>query len=102
MASSNTLVHQNTNPAPYQEYREKWVQLPTDEEGWVRRAQEVATVLAPDAVARDKENRSPKAEITLLKHAGLLKLLGPRKYGGGEQPWSVGYKAIREVAKADG
>lgn len=37
-----------------------------------------------------------------MKHAGLLKLLGPKKYGGGEQPWSVGYKAIRKVAETDG
>ncbi|KAL4969864.1 acyl-CoA dehydrogenase/oxidase [Aspergillus stella-maris] len=25
-----------------------------------------------------------------------------RRHGGGEQPWSVGYQAVREVAKADG
>jgi alkylation response protein AidB-like acyl-CoA dehydrogenase len=53
-------------------------------------------------VQRDKENKSPKAEIALLKHSGLLKALGPKKYGGGEQPWAVGYKLIREVAKVDG
>ncbi|ORY11940.1 acyl-CoA dehydrogenase/oxidase [Clohesyomyces aquaticus] len=90
------------DPAVYEEYRGKWASLPEDAAGWLRRAQEVADVLAVDAVLRDKENKSPRAEVELLKHSGLLKLLGPKKYGGGEQPWSVGYKAIRKVAEADG
>ena len=86
----------------YSEFETKWPQIPQDEAGWLQRAQEVADVLATDAVVRDRENKSPRAEIALLKYAGLLKLLGPKKYGGGEQPWSVGYKAIRKVAEADG
>jgi alkylation response protein AidB-like acyl-CoA dehydrogenase len=76
--------------------------LPQDEAGWLQRAQDVADVLVVDAGVRERENKSPRAEIALLKHAGLLKLLGPKKYGGGEQPWSVGYRAIRKVAEADG
>lgn len=93
-----------TDPAVYKEYESKWARasLPENEEQWLKRAQEVAEVLAIDAVQRDKDNKSPRAEVALLKHSGLLKILGPKKYGGGEQPWSVGYKAIREVAKADG
>ncbi|KAL2118761.1 hypothetical protein VTJ04DRAFT_5720 [Mycothermus thermophilus] len=91
-----------TDPAVYAEYESKWATLPTDAEGWLQRAREVAAVLAPDAAARERANKSPVAEVALLKHSGLLKLLGPKKYGGGEQPWSVGYKAIREVAKGDG
>ncbi|OGE54632.1 hypothetical protein PENARI_c005G02758 [Penicillium arizonense] len=91
-----------TNPAVYAQYQTKWSELPSTEDAWVARAQEVAKVLAQDAAQRDQENRSPRAEVALLKYSGLLKLLGPKKYGGGEQPWSVGYKAIREVAKADG
>lgn len=91
-----------TDPAVYSQYETKWSTLPDSESGWVDRAREVAEVLAQDAAQRDQENKSPRAEIALLKHSGLLKLLGPKKYGGGEQPWSVGYKAIREVAKADG
>jgi alkylation response protein AidB-like acyl-CoA dehydrogenase len=90
------------NPAVYSEYAAKWRELPGDETAWLRRAQDVADVLAVDAVVRDQENKSPRAEISLLKHAGLLKILGPKKYGGGEQPWSVGYKVIRKVAEADG
>jgi hypothetical protein len=92
----------STDPAVYEEYATKWSALPEDEAGWVQRAKDVAVVLDQDAAIRERENKSPIAEIQLLKYAGLLKILGPKKYGGGEQPWSVGYKAIREVAKADG
>jgi alkylation response protein AidB-like acyl-CoA dehydrogenase len=88
--------------AVYAEYESKWATYPTDAEGWLQRARDVAAVLAVDAAAREKANKSPRAEVALLKHSGLLRLLGPKKYGGGEQPWSVGYKAIREVAKGDG
>jgi alkylation response protein AidB-like acyl-CoA dehydrogenase len=91
-----------TDPAIYKDYEAKWSQLPSDETGWVARAQDVAAVLAADHGVREKANKTPTAEIALLKHSGLLKILGPGKYGGGEQPWSVGYKAIREVAKGDG
>lgn len=91
-----------TDPAVYEDYKSNWIETPQDEKGWLTRAREVAEVLAQDAVKRDQENKSPVAEIALLKHSGLLKILGPKKYGGGEQPWNVGYKVIREVAKADG
>ncbi|KAK4141007.1 acyl-CoA dehydrogenase/oxidase [Dichotomopilus funicola] len=91
-----------SDPAVYQEYEAKWSTYPTDADGWLQRARDVATVLSADAAVREKANKSPKAEVALLKHSGLLRLLGPKKYGGGEQPWSVGYKAIREVAKGDG
>lgn len=89
-------------PAVYSEYEKKWSKIPNEDTAWLERAQEVADVLAIDATVRDQENISPRAEIALLKHAGLLKILGPKKYGGGEQPWSVGYKAIRKIAEADG
>jgi len=90
------------DPAVYAAYEKKWGDLPQDENAWLQRAQDVADILALDAAIRDQENKSPRAEIALLKHAGLLKILGPQKYGGGQQPWSVGYKAIRKVAEADG
>ena len=79
-------VHPSTDPAVYQEYESKWAILPTDEESWLKRAHEVSDILAEDAAAREKANKSPKAEIALLKHSGLTKILGPKKYGGGEQP----------------
>jgi alkylation response protein AidB-like acyl-CoA dehydrogenase len=78
------------DPAVYTEYAKKWSSIPEDEAGWLQRAQDVADVLAIDAALRDQQNKSPRAEVALLKHSGLLKILGPRKYGGGGQPWSVG------------
>lgn len=99
---SNSQSIPQTDPAVYDDYKSKWSTQPTDELSWVQRAQEVAAVLALDAAVRDRENKSPRAEVALLKHSGLLKVLGPTKYGGGGQPWSVGYQVIREVAKGDG
>jgi len=100
--SGNAQAVDFRDPAVYAEYESKWSSIPEDEAGWLQRAQDVADVLSVDAVVRDQENKSPRAEVTLLKHSGLLKLLGPKHYGGGGQPWSVGYKAIRKVAEADG
>ncbi|CAM1501210.1 Fc.00g103720.m01.CDS01 [Cosmosporella sp. VM-42] len=100
--ASNNLGKPSTDPAVYQEYEAKWSELPKDEGGWLQRARDVAEVLGQDAGVRERENKAPKAEIALLKHSGLLKVIGPGKYGGGDQPWSVGYKVIREVAKTDG
>lgn len=92
----------STDPAVYQEYESKWSELPQDETSWLQRAREVAEVLVKDAGARERENKAPIAEVTLLKYSGLTKVLGPKKYGGGDQSWSTGYKVIREVAKGDG
>jgi alkylation response protein AidB-like acyl-CoA dehydrogenase len=97
-----TPIFESSDPAIYNEYEAQWSTLPTDAEGWIKRAQDVADVLAKDAPARERANKSPKAEVALLKHSGLLKILGPAKYGGGEQPWSVGFRAVREVTKKDG
>lgn len=101
MASNGRSVPQ-TDPKVYDTYVSQWAELPADEAGWLQRAQEVSNVLAEDAGLRERENKSPRAEVALLKHSGLLKVLGLKKYGGGEQPWSVGYKVIRKVAEGDG
>ena len=74
----------STDPAIYAAYQTKWSTLPDAAESWIARARDVAQVLTQDAAQRDKENKSPWAEIALLKHSGLLKVLGPKKYGGGE------------------
>lgn len=100
MAANGT--HPSTDPEVYADFASKWSTQPDDEEGWLQRAKDVAAVLLKDAGIRERENKSPRAEVALLKHSGLTKILGPKKYGGGQQPWSLGYKAIREVAKADG
>jgi alkylation response protein AidB-like acyl-CoA dehydrogenase len=75
---------------------------PTNAAGWVERASEVAAVLAVDAVRRDREAKTPYAEVQLLKDAGLVTLLAPAEHGGGGQPWTIAYRVIREVSKADG
>lgn len=93
-----------TDPAVYQIHHQKFKDagLPSKPDEWIQRAARVSEILAEDAYIREQEKKSPFAEISLLKSAGLTKLLGPRKYGGGEQGWDVAYKVIREVAKGDG
>lgn len=93
-----------SDPQVYDLYHQKFKSdgLPTSSGGWLQRAREVSDILAADAAARDIENKSPRAEISLLKSSGLLKILGPVTYGGGGQSWEIGYKVIREVAKGDG
>lgn len=94
----------STNPAIYDEYHKAFseVPLPSKPDAWIQRAAQVSAILAKDAAVREKENKSPFAEVSLLKSAGLTKVLGPQKYGGGGQTWDVAYKVIREIAKADG
>jgi hypothetical protein len=100
--TKDNVAVQTTDPAVYDEYKTKFAELPAGGSAWVARAAEVSAILSEDAAQRDRENKSPRAEIALLKHAGLLKVLGPRQYGGGGQGWDIGYKTIREVAKGDG
>ena len=93
-----------TDPSSYSTSLTKFTRdrFPSNQEAWIKRAREVAEILALDAPKRDIENKSPVAEIALLKASGLLKLLGPKKYGGGGESWETGYKVIREVARGDG
>lgn len=93
-----------TDPSIYNTHHQNFKNAgqPTTQQGWIQRAKEVSDILAQDAASRDIENKSPRAEVALLKSAGLLRLLGPAKYGGGEQSWETGYKVIREVARGDG
>lgn len=94
----------STDPAVYNEHHQNFNEapLPSTPEAWIQRAAQVAAVLSKDAVSREKENQTPFAEVSLLKSAGLTKLLGPIKYGGGGQSWDVAYRVIREIAKGDG
>lgn len=75
---------------------------PDTSEGWLARAQEVADLLAIDAVERDREGRPPHAEVALLKASGLVTLLGPREHGGAGETWATAYRVIRTVARGDG
>ena len=102
--SSHGTSHPATDPDVYNLHHQTFNSkpLPSKPAEWIKRAADVAEILAQDATARDQANASPVAEISLLKSSGLTRVLGPAKYGGGEQGWDVAYKVIREVAKADG
>ncbi|KAK4693114.1 hypothetical protein P7C71_g4222, partial [Lecanoromycetidae sp. Uapishka_2] len=106
MATNGHTAHSkpSTDTAVYDEHHKSFTDspLPTKPKAWIERAAQVASILAEDAAVREKENKSPFAEVSLLKSSGLTKVLGPGKYGGGGQGWDVAYKVIREVAKADG
>ena len=75
---------------------------PTNAEGWLQRAAEVAGILAVDAVERDRAQHVPTAEVQLLKDSGLVTLLGPVEHGGAGLTWETAYQVIREVASGDG
>ena len=101
---NNATVSPSTDPSVYEEHHKAFAAqpLPSKPDAWVQRAAQVADILSKDAAVREKENKSPFAEVSLLKSSGLTKALGPQKYGGGGQGWDVAYQIIREVAKADG
>ncbi|KAJ8613478.1 hypothetical protein MRB53_036963 [Persea americana] len=120
----------STDPNVYAKHHSRFTAegLPTSTAAWLDRARDVAAILAVDGAKRDAEAKIPAAEVSLLKSAGLLKVLGesilamspqpssfqalrpqsmltspvPTQYGGGGQPWSTGYKLIRIVASGDG
>ncbi|KAI9659545.1 MAG: hypothetical protein M1821_001804 [Bathelium mastoideum] len=93
-----------TDPAVYDVQHKAFADspLPQNEREWIARASQVAHVLSEDVTIRDREQKIPEAEVSLLKSSGLTKVMGPTKYGGGGQSWDVAYKVIREVAKGDG
>lgn len=101
---SNINTHPASDPAIYDVHHQKFISdgLPNTLEAWLDRARQVSEILGQDAASRDIENKSPRAEIALLKSTGLLKVLGPKEFGGGGQSWEVAYRLIREVAKGDG
>lgn len=83
---------------------DRWADAPRPESAvaWLERAQEVADILAADALDRDRANAAPHAEVQLLKNAGLVTLLGPRAHGGAELPWESVLKVVRIISRADG
>lgn len=99
------------NPAPpasdpkvYQQHHDAFAAegLPKTPEAWLERAKKVSDILAVDAAVRNKEQKTPRAEVALLKSSGLTKILGDPKYGGGGQNWDTALKAVRQVAIGDG
>lgn len=69
---------------------------------WLRVAREAADDLATDAVAREQAGKPPFDEVSRLREAGLLTLLVPAEFGGGDADWRTAYAVVREIAAADG
>ncbi|WP_455904758.1 acyl-CoA dehydrogenase family protein [Microbacterium sp.] len=83
---------------------DRWLSAPRPQTSreWIERAEEVADILAVDAVERDRANATPRAEVQLLKNSGLVTLLGPRAHGGAGESCETAYRVIRAVARGDG
>ncbi|MGO2080201.1 acyl-CoA dehydrogenase family protein [Glutamicibacter arilaitensis] len=71
-------------------------------EHWRAVARRVADALAADALARDRANAQPFAEVRLLREAGLLELLVPAEFGGAGGHFETAFEVIRILAAADG
>jgi alkylation response protein AidB-like acyl-CoA dehydrogenase len=91
------MTLQSSQPKQHQ-----WGPDPRTPAEWIERARAVATQLAVDAVARDRANRTPYAEVALLKESGLVTLLGPVQHGGGGQSWTTALRVVRTVSAGDG
>ena len=65
----------STDPARYNDHHKSFADsgLPSKPDGWVQRAAQVADILAKDAAVREREGKSPFAEISLLKSAGVTR-----------------------------
>jgi alkylation response protein AidB-like acyl-CoA dehydrogenase len=68
---------------------------------WDGVAAEVGRALGADALARDRANQPPDAELKLLKESGLATLLIPTEYGGHGGHWSSALRAVRILARTD-
>ena len=95
-----TVIAPTTDAPADARWREE--DRPQDAAGWIERAREVASLLAVDALERDRAGEAPYREAALLKESGLVTLLGPAEHGGGGQTWDTAYKVIRAVARGDG
>lgn len=73
----------------------------TETSHWDGVAAEVARALHVDALARDRANQQPEAELKLLKESGLANLLIPSAFGGHGGHWSSALRAVRILARAD-
>lgn len=83
--SATKATPPSTDPIVYDVHHQTFssASLPSSEIEWIERAARVAAILAEDVTIRDNEQKIPAAEVSLLKSSGLLKVLGPAKYGGG-------------------
>lgn len=75
--SATKVTPPSTDPIVYDVHHEIFSSnpLPKNEVEWIERAARVAAILAEDVTVRDREQKIPAAEISLLKSSGLLKVL---------------------------
>jgi alkylation response protein AidB-like acyl-CoA dehydrogenase len=68
---------------------------------WLSISDDVASVLRETAVERERAGAPPRAEVELLRTAGLLTLLNPRDVGGGGARFTDAFRVVRTIARAD-
>jgi alkylation response protein AidB-like acyl-CoA dehydrogenase len=68
---------------------------------WLSVAGDVASRLRATAVERERAGLPPRAEISLLRDAGLLTLLNPGDAGGGGAGFTDAFAVTRVIARAD-
>lgn len=68
---------------------------------WLAIADHAAALLRADAVERERAAAPPRAEVALLREAGLLTLLNPREVGGGGARFTDAFRVVRRIARAD-
>jgi alkylation response protein AidB-like acyl-CoA dehydrogenase len=67
----------------------------------VERARSLASLLEASAASIDRDRRLPEPLVERLKDQGLVQLLLPRAYGGGEAPPNRFVEAVEELARHD-
>jgi alkylation response protein AidB-like acyl-CoA dehydrogenase len=83
--------------------RSPWSGTASREElaNWRGVAERVAATLGEDALARDRANLDPTAELDLLRESGLVNLLDPAEFGGGGGHWESAFLAVRILSRTD-
>ncbi len=68
---------------------------------WLLIADDVASRLRETAVERERAGVTPRAEVELLRAAGLFTLLNPRDVGGGGATFTDAFRVVRHIARTD-
>ena len=74
---------------------------PDELERWTAIAEEAGERLAAGALARDRENASPREALEVLRGAGLADLMVPAEFGGAGAHWETAFRVLRILARAD-
>lgn len=78
-----------------------WAERPADPSGWFDRADEVAELLRPGAVERDRVAGAAHDAAALLRDSGLATLIAPAEHGGGGQRFGVALDVARRISQVD-